>query len=63
MSTACVRAQSLQSRLTHCNPMDCGAPASSVQWDSQGKNTGVGYLQGKYLLCLIQMRKLQLRET
>ena len=27
---------------TLCNPTDCSLPASSVHWDSQGKNTGVG---------------------
>ena len=38
----CVRAKLLQSCLTHCYPMDCSPPGSSVQWDSPGKNTGVG---------------------
>ena len=31
-----------QSCPTLCNPTDCNLPASSVRWDSQGKNTGVG---------------------
>ena len=31
-----------QSCLTLCDPMDCGPPGSSVQWDSPGRNTGVG---------------------
>ena len=29
---------------THCNPMDCSPPGSSVHGDSPGKNTGVGSL-------------------
>ena len=37
---ACVRAQSVQSCLTLCNPMD--PPGSSCPWDSPGKNTGAG---------------------
>ena len=39
---ACVRAQSLQSCPTLCDPMDCSPPGSSVCGDSPGKNTGVG---------------------
>ena len=33
-----------QSRLTLCDPMDCSPPGSSVlvEWNSPGKNTGVG---------------------
>ena len=31
-----------RSRLTLCDPMDCGPPGSSVHGDSPGKNTGVG---------------------
>ena len=27
---------------THCNPMDCSLPGSSVHGDSPGKNIGVG---------------------
>ena len=38
--TVCV--QSLQSRPTLGNPMDCSPPGSSVHWDSPGKNIGVG---------------------
>ena len=38
----CVHAQSLQSCLTLCNPVDCSSPGSSVHGDSPGKNTGVG---------------------
>ena len=41
-SCVCMRAQSLQSRLTLCNPTDCSLPGSSVHEDSPGKNTGVG---------------------
>ena len=42
-----VRAKSLQSCPTLCNPMDC-SPAGSCLWNSPGKNTGVGchVLQG-----------------
>ena len=38
-----------QSCLTHCDPMDCSPPGSSVHGDAPGKNTGVGslsFLQG-----------------
>ena len=38
-----------QSCPTHCDPMDCSLPGSSVHEDSPGKNTGVGchaFLQG-----------------
>ena len=38
----CVHAQSLQSCLTLCDPLDCSPPCSSVQGDSPGKSTGVG---------------------
>ena len=38
----CAAAESLQSCLTLCNPMDCSLPASSIPGDSPGKNTGVG---------------------
>ena len=39
----CVRAHLVsQSCLTHCDPMDCGSPGSSVHGDSPGKNTEVG---------------------
>ena len=31
-----------QSRLTLCDPMNCGRPGASVPGDSPGKNTGVG---------------------
>ena len=37
----CVHAQSLQSCLTLCDPMDYNPPGSSVHGDSPGKNTGV----------------------
>ena len=37
-----MRAKSLQSCLTLCDPMDCSPPGSSVHGDSPGKNTGVG---------------------
>ena len=36
-----VRAKSLQSCPTLCDPMDCSPPDSSVHGDSPGKNTGV----------------------
>ena len=42
VSEWCVRAKSLQSSLTLCDPMDCSPPGSSVHEDSPGKNTGVG---------------------
>ena len=32
----------IQSRLTLCDPMDCGLPGSSVHGDSPGKNTEMG---------------------
>ena len=37
-----VRAKSLQSCLTLCDPMNRSPPGSSVCGDSPGKNTGVG---------------------
>ena len=37
----CIHANSLQSCLTLCNPMDCSPPGSSCPWDSLGKNTRV----------------------
>ena len=37
----CVRAKSLQSCLTLCDPKDCSPSGSSVHGDSPGKNTGV----------------------
>ena len=40
---SCVHAQSLQSCLTLCNPMECSPPGSSVHEDSPGKNTAVGF--------------------
>ena len=57
-------AQSLQSCLTLCNPMDCSPPGSFVHGDAPGKNAGVGchaLLQGIFptqgsnpcLLCLL----------
>ena len=47
-----VHAKLLQSCSTLCDPMDCSPPGSSAQWDSRGKNTGVGchaHLQGIFL--------------
>ena len=38
----CMCAQSLQSRPTLCDCMDCSLPGSSIQWNSPSKNTGVG---------------------
>ena len=35
-------AQSAQSCLTLCDPIDCSPPGSSVHGDSPGKSTGVG---------------------
>ena len=49
---ACMRAKSLQSCLTLCDPLDCSPPGSSVHGDSPGKNTDVGchdLLQGIFL--------------
>ena len=37
----CFSAESLQSCLTLCDPID-GSPSGSRPWDSPGKNTGVG---------------------
>ena len=59
-----VCAQSLQSCLTLCNPMDCSPPGSFVHGDAPGKNAGGGchaLLQGIFptqgsnpcLLCLL----------
>ena len=48
----CMHAQSLQSCLTLCSPMDCSPPGSSVHGISPGKNTGVvcyALLQGIFL--------------
>ena len=42
-TTCCMRAKSLQSCLTPCDPMNCSPPGSSVHGDSPGKNTGVGH--------------------
>ena len=45
-------AQSLQSCLTFCDPMDCSPPGSYCPWDSPGKNTREGchaLLQGIFL--------------
>ena len=42
VSEWCVHAESLQSYLTLCDPMDCSPPGSSVHEDSPGRNTGVG---------------------
>ena len=39
--TAAAAAESPQSCLTPCNPID-GSPPGSRPWDSPGKNTGVG---------------------
>ena len=44
-------ANSLQSCLTLCNPLDCSPPGSSVHVNSPGRNTGVGchaLLQGVF---------------
>ena len=38
----CMRAKSLQSCPTFCDPMNFSLPGSSVHGDSPGKNTGVG---------------------
>ena len=63
----CVRAKSLQSYPTLCDPMDRSPPGSSVHGDSPGKNSGVGchaLLQGifptqgsnSYPLCLLHQQ-------
>ena len=36
-----MHANSLQSCLTLCDPMEYSLPDSSIQWDSPDKNTGV----------------------
>ena len=41
-AAACMRAKSLWSFLTLCNPKDCRPLGSSVHGDSPGKNTAVG---------------------
>ena len=41
-SSRCVRAKSLQSCPTLCDPMDCSPPRLLCPRDSPGKNTGVG---------------------
>ena len=63
----CMRAKSLQSCLTLCDPMDCSLLGSFVHGDSPGKNTGVGchaLLQGIFstqglnlhLFCLLHLQ-------
>ena len=42
LTSAYVRAESLQSCLTLGDPMDCSSLGSSVHGDSPGKNPGVG---------------------
>ena len=60
----CVRAKSLQSCPTLCNPMDCSPARVPCPWHSPGKNTGAGcqaLLQGifptqgsnPHLFCLL----------
>ena len=41
-SVQCMGTKLLQSRPTHCDPMDCSPPGCSVHGDSPDKNTGVG---------------------
>ena len=51
-SVMCMCAKLLHLYLTLCEPMDCRSPGSSVQGDSPGKNTLVGFhalLQGIFL--------------
>ena len=46
-------AKLLQSCPNLCNPMDCSSPGSSVNGDSPGKNTSVGFqdfIQGIFLI-------------
>ena len=59
-----MRAQSLQSCPTLCDPMDCSPPGSSVNGILQARNTGVSChtllqrifpTQGSNLLCLLQL--------
>ena len=45
----CVHAQSLQSSLTLCDPVDYSPPG--CPWDSPGKNTGVGCRAFLELMC------------
>ena len=58
--TPCVHANSLQSCLTLCDPMDC-SPSGPCPWDSPGKNTRVGchaLLQG-HLTPVLRKRALK----
>ena len=51
-----VRAKSLQSCSTLCDPMECSLLGSSVHGDSPGKNTGLGchhLLQYFFLICRV----------
>ena len=41
-SQLCPRDCAVLQCLTHCNPMDCNLPGSSVHGDSPGKNFGLG---------------------
>ena len=59
----CMRAKSLQSCPTQCNPMDFSLPGSSVHGDSPGKNTGVdchALPQGLFLTQELNMQLLRL---
>ena len=66
-----MHAESLQSCLTLCDPVDCNLPGSSLHGDSPGKNFGVdcyAFLQGifltqglnLYLLCLLYWQEVTL---
>ena len=62
-TSVCLRAKSLQSCLTLCNPMEC-SPPGSLPMDSPGKNTGVGchaLFQGIFLTRGWNPRRLHCR--
>ena len=52
-AAAAAAAQSLQSCLTLCDPIDGSPPGSPCPWDSPGKNAGVG------CHCLLQCMKVK----
>ena len=63
MQAAAITAASAQSCPTRCDPMDCSPPGSSVQWNSPGKNTGVGchfLLQGIFTIQGLNLHLLRL---
>ena len=63
-AAACMRAKSLWSFLTLCNPKDCRPLGSSVHGDAPGKNTAVGchfLFQGIFLTQRLNLRLLHCR--